>query len=1262
MELTNFQKANKLFIDNKLEESIEYYKKSIKENNQFCINYENIALAYKKLKILDESDFYIRKALSCNPNLIRSNYELEQTNKQNLEKKAKPLLSIIVPVHNTGKYLEKCISSILNQTLKELELIIIDDGSSDNSLDIINEFINNDSRIVLIKNKNASGNPGTPRNQAIKIANGYYLGFVDSDDWIDENMYKTLVDTAIENNNDMVFSGGFKNHVEDEVDKRVYNSKFFNEKNSKYFKFHDSFMIWDKIYRTDLIKKFNIELAETKAAVDVPFILKSYYYLHNVGFCDSLLSYNYRRESDTSVTINFRKNSSCDFELDAYQNILTWAYNNNVNDDYLNLIKIRMIGSYAYTLRVITTEMFSQFYFKAKKEIQKIDRNIVKNFSNYTDKKNILKNYDEILNLNSEEYQVQNRKKVKKSSFMLDGKNKGILFFPDWSKFNPYQKLFYGTLNRKYNIRIKGYLPEFFNAEVINSNKDEYKFIHLQWLHSLMDISIDTGADEILKNIKYAKTLGYKFIYTAHNIISHDSPYLERELEFRKKITNEFDYILVHGEFAKKKIINDIGVDTSKVYIIEHGVYKNYYLNEVSKKDARKYFKLTDDNFVFLFIGNIKGYKGVEPLLKSFKEVSKKYAEAKLIIAGKVIDKDSKLVIEEAVRINNNIIYKPGFVEEEDIQTYFNASDIMILPYKKILTSGASLLGISFDKPIIAPNTGLIPELISSKQGYLFDSFQEMTVIMNSCLDNFINNKWEKISKSFTFEKINKELDWNRILNKKPFSDIFKTNNEIGLYRILGNSIPLLHMPEQAMINLKKILEDESDFNNVDKYFILNRILCKENKKEIINYLESKDIKFLDIIFDHKVFKSIGYDFNNLPSHDYWFSSKSDWANNTMIQAVIESKNRYLMNNNGARNFVLNHGKSKYTWTMPWDGNCFLSDLQYSELENKFKNINSNKYIVTPMERALSNNLVYSNSKVNNAIEEPQISFRSDSNELFSENRVYGNQSKVELFKRLGFQGIWDNWKLLFPWKKLEIEKAQEAGLFEISSSVFRLFSGNSKAATDMDNRATIRANGILNYINYVESVTIKENVTKKTFKKNLLLSLQKLISDSKLLNLYNKLILLDMDINPKSSIVLNDISLICKTTKDTRIRINSAILLMIYDLNANDNVLLNKDMFSSLDLEQEIIYEKLNLKDVQVFKNMLSKTLLKMLFKLTNNELVDAVEIKLELAMLLYFHDSNKDDLSFSNDKVLKVVTEVIIALFTNIFEYDFEENILKQ
>ncbi|MDD2494937.1 MAG: glycosyltransferase family 2 protein [Tissierellia bacterium] len=116
-----------------------------------------------------------------------------------------PYISIIVPYYNSEKYISKCIDSILNQTLSNFELILVDDGSTDNSYNICNTYASKDNRIILLQKEN--GGQGTARNMGLDIAKGDYIGFVDSDDFIQPEMYSIMYNSCIKNNAEMSICG-----------------------------------------------------------------------------------------------------------------------------------------------------------------------------------------------------------------------------------------------------------------------------------------------------------------------------------------------------------------------------------------------------------------------------------------------------------------------------------------------------------------------------------------------------------------------------------------------------------------------------------------------------------------------------------------------------------------------------------------------------------------------------------------------------------------------------------------------------------------------------------------------------------------------------------------------------------------------------------------------------------------------------------------------------------------------------------------------
>ena len=118
-----------------------------------------------------------------------------------------PKISIIVPIYNVEKYLDKCVSSILNQTFTDFELLLVDDGSPDRCGEMCDEYAKKDSRVKVIHRKN--GGLSAARNSGIDAACGKYIGFIDSDDYIEENMYEHLYDVITKYDADIACGGIF---------------------------------------------------------------------------------------------------------------------------------------------------------------------------------------------------------------------------------------------------------------------------------------------------------------------------------------------------------------------------------------------------------------------------------------------------------------------------------------------------------------------------------------------------------------------------------------------------------------------------------------------------------------------------------------------------------------------------------------------------------------------------------------------------------------------------------------------------------------------------------------------------------------------------------------------------------------------------------------------------------------------------------------------------------------------------------------------
>lgn len=134
----------------------------------------------------------------------------------------KPLVSIVVPIYNSEKFLDKCITSLLNQTLKKIEIILVNDASPDNSIEIMKKYALIDERIVIIDSKINGG----PTNKGIKISKADYIGFVDADDWVEPTMYEDMYNATNNETIDVVV-GGYYWYYDD--NHKVYDTNIRNE-------------------------------------------------------------------------------------------------------------------------------------------------------------------------------------------------------------------------------------------------------------------------------------------------------------------------------------------------------------------------------------------------------------------------------------------------------------------------------------------------------------------------------------------------------------------------------------------------------------------------------------------------------------------------------------------------------------------------------------------------------------------------------------------------------------------------------------------------------------------------------------------------------------------------------------------------------------------------------------------------------------------------------------------------------------------------
>lgn len=221
-------------------------------------------------------------------------------------------ISVIIPIYNTSIYLEKCLNSLVNQSLKEIEIICINDGSTDNSLEILQKYAKSDERIVIINQQNKG--QSAARNVGIKVAKGEYIGFIDSDDWADETMFEKLYNNARSYDSDISMCS--VNVYDENAGKfdmndpymtlnlfpKAFKSKAFSYKDCLDFLFRICVTPWNKIYKSSWIQEKDLQFEEGINFEDMIFAVETLIKSEKNSIVDEPLVI-YRKASLTSYSV-----------------------------------------------------------------------------------------------------------------------------------------------------------------------------------------------------------------------------------------------------------------------------------------------------------------------------------------------------------------------------------------------------------------------------------------------------------------------------------------------------------------------------------------------------------------------------------------------------------------------------------------------------------------------------------------------------------------------------------------------------------------------------------------------------------------------------------------------------------------------------------------------------------------------------------------------------------------------------------------------
>lgn len=294
-----------------------------------------------------------------------------------------PKISVIVPVYNVEKYLPKCLDSILCQTFSNIEIICVNDGSTDNSRKILEEYKNKDSRIIIVDKKN--GGLSSARNAGMKVAKGEFFSFIDSDDWIDSSMLEKLYKNITSLDTDISICAV---HQFDETNQKIddsnpyytleyfdssFDNKSFSYKETKPFIMDVCVMAWNKLYRRSLIDKCKAEFPDGLIFEDGPFFFTIFFKTQKVSIVREFLYY-YRVNRTGSIIQKAGK---------KFLHIIDVAeimYNKIKDlpdfDDIKYIFFRKKVEDFIYRFEHLNPKYKSAFAKKMKKESSLVNENI----------------------------------------------------------------------------------------------------------------------------------------------------------------------------------------------------------------------------------------------------------------------------------------------------------------------------------------------------------------------------------------------------------------------------------------------------------------------------------------------------------------------------------------------------------------------------------------------------------------------------------------------------------------------------------------------------------------------------------------------------------------------------------------------------------------------------------------------------------------------------------------------------------------------
>lgn len=261
-------------------------------------------------------------------------------------------VSIIVPFYNVENYIEKCLQSLVNQTLEDIEILLVNDGSQDTSEAIAKQFVEKyPNKIIYLEKEN--GGLSDARNYAIPYAKGEYIAFLDSDDYVETNMYEEMYNKAKKEDLDYVECDFLWEYPDKTLESkgRQYDSK-------KEMFIHTRVVAWNKLIKREIVQNNHLEFPKGYRYEDVEFFYKLLPLIHHYGIVQKPFIHYVQRENSISNVQNKRTKEI----IDVLEHVIAYYKTNNLFDEYKEEIE------YTYARYILCSSMLRMVMIEDKKE------------------------------------------------------------------------------------------------------------------------------------------------------------------------------------------------------------------------------------------------------------------------------------------------------------------------------------------------------------------------------------------------------------------------------------------------------------------------------------------------------------------------------------------------------------------------------------------------------------------------------------------------------------------------------------------------------------------------------------------------------------------------------------------------------------------------------------------------------------------------------------------------------------------------------